>query len=785
MKKILYTILLFSFCFTLVYGGDDSNSKRPRTPAKTTAAWAKRIKQTAGEFSVWLSNQMVMGVQAWDGDVPADNCGPTGLGAVYPASACIEHLYGAGPWIGAIQDGVRKVSEGYNGSQGTSYFEPSQKDTARDRIWTTSASDTGYNPNREGYYKKGMGNRNIDDDGDGRLNEDELDGFDNDGDWVLANDDIGKDGLLDVEETGCKGGYDPVTNPDPGYDNWEPSKKDSCKPDPVTNALPFKRSRDHYTQGNGIPDHGEPHVDEDFAAFSDNDIYMSATDTASHLPTSHQPLKMKVFQKSYAWNRPDLNGIIPFEYYFVNVGKKASDSLNDVYVGFFADMDVHGPSGSPQRNYAAYFDSLRTAYIHNPVEQGATPLGLVVLETPIALESLKYTFQWHEFEAPCGTINDEDLYSCMSCEAFGNTNCIKGNQSENSLNDTRFIFSFGPFKTIKPGDTLKIAVALIVGDGITSGTRNLKEQAEKAIKLWGRNYRTPKIPPSPCLNTDVGFKKITLTWGGGGMTPVGDGKYRCVPEKLPYETWDDSSKIVQALPDTHWRKKNPPEGHEKGGRIFEGYRLYRSESTDMTDYKSYTLIKQFDMPGDEYEYNVGLDTFFVDTNLVRGKVYNYAVTSFGIPDLTVIARPLASGGVLYDSLYSENTESDLLENAIQVKLPFSISEELGEVLAVPNPYRVDENYTRQQGGFEGENYNWDENARKIKFIHLPRKCTIRVFTIAGDLVTTLEHDAGTSDVGEIDWNIQSESHRALASGIYVFTVESEYGRQVGKFVLIR
>jgi hypothetical protein len=347
------------------------------------------------------------------------------------------------------------------------------------------------------------------------------------------------------------------------------------------------------------------------------------------------------------------------------------------------------------------------------------------------------------------------------------------------------MFSFGPFAAIAPGETLKIAVALVVGDGITSGTRNLKEQAEKAIKLWGRNYRTPKVPPSPCLNAEIGFKKITLNWGGGGMTTIPGGGYKCEPTKVPYETWDDSSKIVMALPDTHWRRINPPEGHDKGGRIFEGYRLYRSESTDKNDYKSYTLIKQFDMPGDEYEYNVGLDTFFVDTNLVRGKVYNYAVTSFGIPDLTVIARPLATGGVLYDSLYSENTESDLLENVIQVKLPFSPSEALGEVLAVPNPYRVDENYTRQQGGFEGENYLWDENARKIKFIHLPRKCTIRVFTIAGDLVTTLEHDSGNSDVGELDWNIQSESHRALASGIYVFTVESEFGRQVGKFVIIR
>jgi hypothetical protein len=29
------------------------------------------------------------------------------------------------------------------------------------------------------------------------------------------------------------------------------------------------------------------------------------------------------------------------------------------------------------------------------------------------------------------------------------------------------------------------------------------------------------------------------------------------------------------------------------------------------------------------------------------------------------------------------------------------------------------------------------------------------------------------------------SGRAVASGVYVYTVESDYGRQIGKFVIIR
>jgi hypothetical protein len=126
--------------------------------------------------------------------------------------------------------------------------------------------------------------------------------------------------------------------------------------------------------------------------------------------------------------------------------------------------------------------------------------------------------------------------------------------------------------------------------------------------------------------------------------------------------------------------------------------------------------------------------------------------------------------------------------------PFSASDKLNEVMVVPNPYRVDADYTFENGGWEGRSTDWDEAKRKIKFIHLPRKCTIRVFTLTGEQIADIEYDAqqrydaklsDTPDAGELDFELLSEARRALASGVYIFTVESEFGRQIGKFALIR
>ena len=260
----------------------------------------------------------------WDGDCIPQN---PQYGLEYPAGSGIEHVYGAGPWIGGIVDGTRRVSEGYNGNSAQKFIRPDQRHPLRELIWQTSVRDSVDEPNRRG----------CDDDGDGTIDEDDLDGLDNDGDWVLANDDVGSDGIEDVNEVGCRGGYHATDNRDPNFDNYDRSKTDFCRPDANGNYRK-QDDPDAYTEKNGLPDHGEPNVDEDYAAISDNDLYCSARDD-NDPPSGHFPMGIKVIQKTFAWSGNFANAVIPFDYYFINT---SSRSIEDVYVGWFGDLDV-GP----------------------------------------------------------------------------------------------------------------------------------------------------------------------------------------------------------------------------------------------------------------------------------------------------------------------------------------------------------------------------------------------------------------------------------------------------------
>ena len=71
----------------------------------------------------------------------------------------------------------------------------------------------------------------------------------------------------------------------------------------------------------------------------------------------------------------------------------------------------------------------------------------------------------------------------MSGEGFPNA-LIKPCQSPAAPTDTRFLYSFGPFGRLKPGDTLKISVALVSGMTLSDMFNN----AQRAHDLYNNNY---------------------------------------------------------------------------------------------------------------------------------------------------------------------------------------------------------------------------------------------------------------------------------------------------------
>jgi len=105
-----------------------------------------------------------------------------------------------------------------------------------------------------------------------------------------------------------------------------------------------------------------------------------------------------------------------------------------------------------------------------------------------------------------------------------------------------------------------------------------------------------------------------------------------------------------------------------------------------------------------------------------------------------------------------------------------------QVYVVPNPFR-------QHSGLLGA-----EEGLRMEFIGLPSKCTIRIYTLAGDLVREIKHDDGS---GSQSWgSIETLDYQTnqwmqyVSPGFYIYHVESQVSGQegktfIGKFAIVR
>src|SRR5262249_2982116 len=170
----------------------------------------------------------------------------------------------------------------------------------------------------------------------------------------------------------------------------------------------------------------------------------------------------------------------------------------------------------------------------------------------------------------------------------------------------------------------------------------------------------------------------------------------------------------------------------------------------------------------------------------------------------------------FDSSFDSNTQKTLELNgrrstseAVGVS-PQASTKESKAVWVVPNPYRGARRIQDRPSAWDLTPNGTDPTATHIDFLALARgSWTIRIYTIAGDLVQTLSstdpvneslrppvavgnstypgynRQQDTANDGEARWNLISRNGQDIVSGVYIFTVESKQGTQRGRFVVIR
>lgn len=227
----------------------------------------------------------------------------------------------------------------------------------------------------------------------------------------------------------------------------------------------------------------------------------------------------------------------------------------------------------------------------------------------------------------------------------------------------------------------------------------------------------PNYEDNDVVNDTIYNYKISITDGAeeseGIFIKVIPSQKPAIPSNLKAEVFEQSIKL-------NWDKING----------VEGYYIYRSQ-----DAKEYLKI------GETKEINTtDTNTSLKNRNFIDNEVYNN-ITYF----YKIRSHKNKNGIISSESEFS---------NEVTIILS-KIEKNLTKIKVIPNPCYGD----------------------CIKFINLPDRAKIKIFTLTGELVDTIYYE---NTEGITTWNIKN-----LASGVYIYVIESLQDKIKGKFVVIR
>ena len=595
-------------------------------------------------------------------------------------------------------------------------------------------------------------------------------------------------------------------------------------------------------------------------AVSHQDFVMDFTDrytrdpqTGDSIP-SHTPLGLKVHLESYAWNFPFADFFVILNYTITNISR---DTIDAMYVGVRNEGVVRNMNLSGYQASSAFFssgkgyiDSLRLSYTFDVNGQpygppansyfgfkllGADPFplkrdssgafGAASLDSLGDLYKDTYYNGWKYNNTGSGTEayfypsvdNSPDVYlgkyqRMSTMEPRNYIQSLGTPQGIPVLADgvtvgiapanTVDLLSVGPFPSLAPGDSLNVVFAVVCA----------KKSGNALPSEDYHNATLRKTLYSNCSWAQQCYNGEDLN-GNNKLDPgediIGDGKlHRYI---LPQPPRQPRVRAVvenqQAI--IYWDRTQAEESFDPISKKFdfEGYRIYRSSAgADITDPTSFILSMDLVGDYDRADDNIGYNTGFGAIKLASPKMFPGDTVQYWyrFPPISDNITSLNGWQYLYGiSAYSTGDSANQLPSLESAKVIVRVipgtpptSDKSVAIGVYPNPYYAG-------AAWDGSG----ERDRKIYFYNLPANAEIKIYTLSGDLVADIIHDATTyngSDIkwfqnfsglgvtpqfagGEHAWDLISKYDQAIATGLYLFTVKDLATGTIkrGKFVVIK
>ncbi len=329
--------------------------------------------------------------------------------------------------------------------------------------------------------------------------------------------------------------------------------------------------------------------------------------------------------------------------------------------------------------------------------------------------------------------------------------CTQGDPTNPSNVAAPFSYaSVGLYPTVPFGDSVHAVVGVAVG-GLSRDSAN-----STGILWWQHHHGGPGLTDEQKdAIVATGRDSLLETYSLANkrlFENIQDGRNWFAAPAAPASPDIDVESAKQSVV-IKWSDVSQIPNFVTGVKDFAGYKIYRRQVSYDSTWK---------MIWDSKIAGTPTATEYIDLNVVRGYGYQYAVSAYNDG-----SQNWRNPGV--------SLESSIFWNAIPKNDPvhpyLGATNTLGNIRVVPNPYNVNS----APNNYPGE-------PDKLMFVGLPSQCTIKIFTVTGNLVKSIDHTNGTS---EEPWNQVTDYNQLVSTGVYLYVVESNIGKAIGKFVIIR
>ena len=349
----------------------------------------------------------------------------------------------------------------------------------------------------------------------------------------------------------------------------------------------------------------------------------------------------------------------------------------------------------------------------------------------------------------------------------------------------------GPF-SLNSGETITIVFATVAGYRLEGIQRSVRA----ARYAYENNFAIPKPPPLPDMKASNTLNKsVSIEWNKAAESDAEFAGYKIwKSSQFKKVSWlNEGMRVVDQYeqqmavglrPASVYKPINPKFGAQSKVSSYQPDTWGTWDLIAVIPKANVTSLPAATTPGFNYKYE--------DKDVILGFQYWYYVSAYKEGTYT------GPGGETTNRIETHSTNRNGASGLWSLTYPFAFNNanyalatklggrqivtsalapkgDVSQVGVKPNPYK-------RAALFDNRTLVYDHN---IVFYNLPPVAKITILDVSGQIIDVINFTSTDPSRGSVFWDMFSKDGIEVASGVYIYVVESPTSTKVGHFAILR